>query len=89
VLGILFCEMEASWRIWEAVLGVLDTMQALSYNTRMDDKPYTNTRIWRRTIPKLKLIAALTGKSMVAVIEELADAKLAELQRKPKEKASK
>ena len=50
-------------------------------------KPYTSTRIWRETARKLKLIAALTGKSVVAVLDELADAKLRELERKQKASA--
>lgn len=48
----------------------------------MDKKPYTSTRIWVETKRKLRLIAAMTNKSVVAVIDELATAKLAELKAK-------
>ncbi len=41
--------------------------------------PYTSTRIWTRTIRKLRLIAALTDGRIVQVIDRLADAELARL----------
>ncbi len=41
--------------------------------------PYTSTRIWTRTIRKLRLIAALTGERIVQVLDRLADAELARL----------
>ena len=44
--------------------------------------PYTNIRVKRETVTKLRLIAAMLGKSMLAVIDELATAKLAELKAK-------
>jgi hypothetical protein len=40
---------------------------------------YTSTRIWTRTVRKLRLIAALTGERMVQVLDRLADAELARL----------
>jgi hypothetical protein len=40
---------------------------------------YTSTRIWTRTVRKLRLIAALTGERIVAVLDRLADAELARL----------
>lgn len=44
------------------------------------EKPsYTSTRIWTRTVRKLRLIAALTGERIVAVLDRLADAELARL----------
>ena len=44
------------------------------------EKPsYTSTRIWTRTVRKLRLIAALTGERMVHVLDRLADAELARL----------
>jgi hypothetical protein len=41
--------------------------------------PYTSTRIWTRTVRKLRLIAALTDERIVAVLDRLADAELARL----------
>jgi hypothetical protein len=40
---------------------------------------YTSTRIWTRTVRKLRLIAALTGERIVAVLDRLADAELVRL----------
>jgi hypothetical protein len=39
----------------------------------------TSTRIWTRTVRKLRLIAALSGERIVAVLDRLADAELARL----------
>jgi hypothetical protein len=44
-----------------------------------EKSPYTSTRIWTRTVRKLRLIAALTGERIVAVLDRLADAELARL----------
>jgi hypothetical protein len=44
------------------------------------EKPsYSSTRIWTRTVRKLRLIAALTGERIVTVLDRLADAELARL----------
>jgi hypothetical protein len=44
------------------------------------EKPsYTSTRIWTRTVRKFRLIAALTGERIVAVLDRLADAELSRL----------
>ncbi len=44
------------------------------------EKPsYTSTRIWTRTVRKLRLISALTGERIVAVLDRLAGAELARL----------
>jgi hypothetical protein len=40
---------------------------------------YSSTRIWTRTIKKLRLIAALTGERIVQVLDRLADQELARL----------
>lgn len=37
------------------------------------------TKLWKETIRKLKIIAALTGSSMVAVADRLADEELRKL----------
>ena len=44
-----------------------------------ENPSYTSTRIWTRTVRKLRLIAALTGERIVAVLDRLADAELARL----------
>jgi hypothetical protein len=50
------------------------------------NKPsYTSTRIWTRTVRKLRLIAALTGERIVAVLDRLADAELARLRQRQSE----
>jgi len=47
------------------------------------EKPsYTSTRIWTRTVRKLRLIAALTGERIVQVLDRLADAELARLRQR-------
>jgi hypothetical protein len=44
------------------------------------EKPsYTSTRIWTRTVRKLRLVAALTGERIVQVLDRLVDAELARL----------
>jgi hypothetical protein len=62
----------------------LDTTQALAYNTCIDDKPYQTIRIWTRTLKKLRLLAALTGKRMIALIDELVTVALEKEQAKAK-----
>jgi len=37
---------------------------------------YQTTRIWKRTLKKLRLIAALTGERIVQVLDRLANAEL-------------
>lgn len=37
------------------------------------------TKLWKETIRKLKIIAAITGSSMVAVTDRLADEELRKL----------
>ncbi|HEV2460112.1 MAG TPA: hypothetical protein VGS80_17280 [Ktedonobacterales bacterium] len=47
------------------------------------EKPsYTSTRIWTRTVRKLRLIAALTGERIVAVLDRLVDAELNRLRQR-------
>jgi hypothetical protein len=45
----------------------------------MTTPAYSSTRIWTRTIKKLRLIAALTGERIVQVLDRLADHELARL----------
>jgi hypothetical protein len=42
----------------------------------MGTPDYQTTRIWTRTLKKLRLIAALTGERIVQVLDRLADAEL-------------
>lgn len=41
---------------------------------------YKTTRIWAKTLTKLRLIAALTGTSIVSVLERLATEELHRLE---------
>lgn len=45
----------------------------------MKTEDFQSTKLWKETIRKLKLIAALTGSSMVAVADRLADEELRKL----------
>jgi hypothetical protein len=44
-------------------------------------EPYKTTRIWAKTLATLRLVAALTGTSIVRVIDRLATEELARLER--------
>jgi predicted DNA-binding protein len=48
------------------------------------DKTHSVIRITREAHRKLRLIAAMTGKSIVATMDEMTEAKLAELERTQK-----
>lgn len=39
----------------------------------MNKEPYTSTRIWNKTIQKLRMLHALTGESIVSILDRLAD----------------
>lgn len=45
----------------------------------MKTEDFQTTKLWKQTIRKMKLIAALTGCSMVEVAERLADEELKRL----------
>lgn len=45
----------------------------------MKMQEFQTTKLWKETIRKLRLIAALTGSSMVAVANRLADEELRKL----------
>lgn len=45
----------------------------------MTNEPYGTTRIWKKTLRKLRLLAALLDTSIVALIDQLAEEKLKEL----------
>jgi len=53
-------------------------MPQLIYNIGMDDK-YTQLRIWKTTLKKLRRIYAETGESMIATVDRLADQELARI----------
>lgn len=42
---------------------------------------HTTIRIWKQTLKKLRMIYALTGESMVVILERLIDTELKRLQR--------
>ena len=44
--------------------------------------PYTSTRIWTRTVRKLRQIRVFTGESIVRILDRLADAELARLRQR-------
>ena len=46
---------------------------------------YTSTRIWTRTVGKLRHLHALTGESIVSLLDRLADAELARLRQQARE----
>lgn len=47
----------------------------------MDTSPeYTTIRVWKRTLKALRMIHALTGESMVQVLERLITTELRRLQ---------
>jgi hypothetical protein len=43
----------------------------------MSKPDYQTTRIWTRTLKKLRLIAALTGERIVQILDRLAEQELA------------
>ncbi len=45
----------------------------------MRTSDYSSTRIWTRTLKKLRLIAALTGERIVQVLDRLAEQELVRL----------
>ena len=45
----------------------------------MKTTDFQSTKLWKRTIRRLRLIAALTGSSMVEVADRLADEELKRL----------
>lgn len=42
---------------------------------------YQTTRIWKRTVRKLKLLSAITGDSMVSILDDLVDRELIRLRK--------
>ncbi len=50
----------------------------------MSKPTYRTTRIWTETLRKLRLIAALTGESIVKAIDRLAEQELQRLQNQDK-----
>ena len=52
----------------------------------MDTHNYGTTRIWERTLQTLRFIHAITGESIVAILDRLAKQELARLQKEQREK---
>jgi hypothetical protein len=52
-------------------------MSPMLYNGDMESMPdYQTMRVWTRTLKKLRLVAALTGERMVAVMDRLVSEEL-------------
>jgi hypothetical protein len=52
----------------------------------MDTTNYGTTRIWERTLQTLRFIHAMTGESIVAILDRLAKQELERLQKEQREK---
>jgi hypothetical protein len=52
----------------------------------MDRNSYGTTRIWDRTLQTLRFIHAMTGESIVAILDRLAKQELERLQKERHEK---
>lgn len=48
------------------------------YNAGMNEK-YTQLRIWKETLKKLRRIYAETGESMISIVDRLAEQELEKL----------
>jgi len=52
-------------------------MSPMLYNGDMESTPeYQTMRVWTRTLKKFRLVAALTGERMVAVMDRLVSEEL-------------
>ena len=62
-------------------------MSSVSYNDDMENPPEHQTiRVWTRTLRKLRLVAALTGERMVAVLDRLVSDDLRRVEREEQER---
>jgi len=52
----------------------------------MNTHSYGTTRIWERTLQTLRFIHAITGESIVAILDRLAQQELERLQKEQREK---
>jgi hypothetical protein len=57
-------------------------MEKSSIILHMENKTLTSLKAWKQTQEKIKLIAALSKKSMLQILDEMATEKLKQLQRK-------
>lgn len=55
----------------------------------MENKKITSLKVWKQTQEKIKIIAALSKKTMFQVLDEMTDEKLAQLQGKDRGDANK
>lgn len=51
-------------------------MSSTLYNSGMNEKEYTQLRIWRSTLKKLRLVHALTGEKLIELIDRWASEEL-------------
>lgn len=51
-------------------------MYSVLYNLSMNEKEYTQLRIWRSTLKKLRLVHALTGEKLIELIDRWASEEL-------------
>ena len=54
----------------------------------MSPPDYGSTRIWKRTLRTVRLIAALTGERIVQVLDRLADQELRRVQQESQQHAT-
>ena len=59
-------------------------MSDILYNSYMANEN-TTIRIWVKTLRKLRLLYALTGESMVEIIDRIVDKELARVQQEQKD----
>jgi hypothetical protein len=57
---------------------LLDRLYAMIYNARMNIE-YTQFRIWKVTLRKLRRIYAATGESMISIVDRLVSEELKRL----------
>jgi hypothetical protein len=60
---------------------LLDKLARILYNARVEQTNYINVRVRKDTHHKLRILAALTGKSMLDVLEQLVTQELERVQK--------
>ena len=56
---------------------------------KMSIEPYNSTRIWEKTLRKLRLLRGLTGESVVEILERLAEQELKHVQQEQRDDQTK
>lgn len=59
-----------------------DNVLYMEYNYSMSDERHT-LKLWKHTVPKLRLLYALTGESMVSIVDRLITQELDRVQKVP------